>query len=134
MSDRNLISLSAGFRALATGILGITLGIYLARLNLAPTQIGFVVGLGLGGCAVGALLATLFSDRFGRRRFLITLALLSAMGGLVAALGSGFALLAAAAFFGMLNGMGRDRGAGLKIVYDVLLYKNFKKLKPPEES
>ncbi len=120
MSDRNLISLSAGFRALATGMLGITLGIYLARLNLTPTQIGFVVGLGLGGCAVGALLATLFSDRFGRRRFLIALALLSALGGVVTAIGSGFALLAAAAFFGMLNGMGRDRGAGLIVEQAIL--------------
>ena len=63
--------------------------------------------------AVAALFATLVADRFGRRRFLILSASVSALGGLVAALLSDWRLLALAAFAGGLNGMGRDRGAGL---------------------
>src|SRR5262249_39676882 len=58
---------------------------------------------------------TFYGDRFGRRRSLVALGALSAGGGLVVALSSDFALVAVAAFFGMITGMGKDRGAMLAL-------------------
>jgi MFS family permease len=52
-------------------------------------------------------------DRIGRRRFLVALAGLSTIGTLAFALAESELALGAAAFVGMLNGMGKDRGAAL---------------------
>jgi len=57
------------------------------------------------------LFVTLAGDRLGRKRVLVSIAILGAMGGLAAVFVSGFPAILAAAFLGMLNGMGRDRGA-----------------------
>jgi len=113
--DRTILYASAFLRALATGLIGVVLGIHLAKVGLAPAQIGVVVAAGLAGGAVATLLATFRGDRVGRRRLLIGLAMLGVAGALAAAFASDPWLLGAAAFFGMLNGMGRDRGAALAI-------------------
>ena len=113
MTDRRILYTGAFLRALATGMIGVLIGIYLARLNFDPAQIGAVVAAGLAGAAAGALLVTLAGDGFGRRRALITIALAGAGGGLAAAAASGPWVMGAAACLGMLNGMGRDRGAAL---------------------
>jgi MFS family permease len=105
--------MAAFLRALATGIVGVLVGIYLAKLGLDPAQTGMVIGVGLAGAGLGALVVTLAGDRMGRRKTLVALSLLGAAGGVALASFSGFALIAAAAFVGMLNGMGRDRGASL---------------------
>ena len=94
---------------------GVLLGIYLAKIGFDAAQIGNVVALGLAGGALAALAVTLFGDRMDRRGMLITLSLLAAVGGSVVAAASGFELIAAAAFLGMVNGMGRDRSAALII-------------------
>jgi MFS family permease len=113
MSDRTLIYAAAFLRSLAIGMAGVLAGLHLAATGLDTAGVGAVVAAGLGGAAAFALFATLWGDRLGRKRVLIALSLLSAVGGVVVALGSGLLLLAAAAFLGMLNGMGRDRGAAL---------------------
>ncbi len=92
-------------------MIGVLIGIHLARHGFAPGAIGVVVSAGLAGAVVAGLLVTLGGDRFGRRRALLILSLLGAAGGAAVALASGEAIVAAAAFMGMLNGMGRDRGA-----------------------
>jgi MFS family permease len=76
--------------------------------------------VGLIGAALAAVLATFFADSFGRRRFLIGLALLSVVGTLAFAMSSSPVTLALAAFIGMLNGMGKDRGAALSVEQAVL--------------
>src|SRR2546428_5088410 len=113
MTDRRILYAAAFVRALATGMIGVLMGVFLAHLDFDPSRIGYMVGAGLSGCAAAALLVTLVGDRVGRRRSLLLLSLLGACGGI------GFALTAhpfaagAAAFLGMVNGMGRDRGASL---------------------
>jgi len=94
-------------------MIGVLLGVYLGRLGIGPARMGFVVGAGLAGAACATLVATVAGDRLGRRRFLVHLALLGATGAAVAATASSAAIIGAAAFVGMLNGMGRDRGAAL---------------------
>ena len=108
--DRRALFAAAGFRALATGMSGVLLGIYLAKLGLAPGALGVVAGAGLGGAAVGALAVTLRGERWERRRTLLVFGALATLGGALFALASHPAALAAAAFLGMVNGMGRDRG------------------------
>jgi MFS family permease len=92
---------------------GVTLGIYLGRRGFSPEVIGTIVSFGLAGAVAAALVATLFADRIGRRSFLFVLSLFVGFGTLAFALLDHPAALAAAAFVGMLNGMGRDRGAAL---------------------
>jgi len=120
MTDRRLIFAAAFLRALATGMVGVLAGLYLARLGFSPATSGLVIGGGLAGAALATLVVTLRADRIGRRRFLVALSLLGAAGGAVVALGSGAVVIAAAAFAGMLNGMGRDRGAALVIEQAIL--------------
>lgn len=120
MRDRRVVYTAAFLRALATGMVGVLVAIYLAKLGFDPAQTGSVIGVGLGGAALAALIVTLLGDRIGRRKTLVALSLLGAAGGVVVATVSGIAVIAAAAFVGMLNGMGRDRGASLIIDQAIL--------------
>ncbi len=80
MSDRAILNTTAFLRALTTGFVGVTLGLYLARAGFAAGTIGMIVSAGLAGAALAALLATAFADRLGRRRFLAGTALIGALG------------------------------------------------------
>ena len=113
MNDRNRLISAAFLRAVATGLIGVLLGLHLARRGLAVGDIGLVIAAGLAGAAVAALVATLSGDRIGRRRLLMVLALACATGGAALALAENLPLLAGIAFLGMVNGQGRDRGASL---------------------
>lgn len=113
MTDRSLLYGAAFLRSLATGMIGVLVGVHLAKLGFEVEAIGAVVAAGLAGAALAALLVTLFGDRWGRRRFLIVLSLLTAAGGILFAFLSHPLPAAAAAFVGMINGMGRDRGGCL---------------------
>ncbi len=112
-ADRQLLYLNAFLRALATGMIGVLIGIYLAKRGFAPGETGVVISAGLAGAAFAALLVTLWGDRLGRKPVLVVLALLGAGGGVAIALASQYTIILAAAFVGMVNGMGRDRGASL---------------------
>ena len=120
LDDRKLLYASAFLRALAIGMLGVLLGLYLAALRFSPAQLGWVVGAGLTGAAVATVVAMFLGDRVGRRRLLLGLQLLGIAGALLAALGSSPWLVGCAAFLGMLNGMGRDRGAALVLEQAIL--------------
>jgi MFS family permease len=113
--DRDLARLWASvfLRSVAAGFVGIYLGFELARRGLDPEQIGLAVSAGLAGQTLASFVVTLRGDRFGRRRALVVLGLLAVGGGLAAARVEGAAPLAAVAFLGLLNGMGRDRGPAL---------------------
>src|SRR5262245_41271545 len=115
MTGRRIMYAGAFLRALAVGMVSVLIGLHLAASGLGAGAIGAVVGAGLAGGAVASILATWRGDRFGRRRSLILLAALGALGGLVVAATANPVVIAAAAFAGMLNGMGRDRGASLVI-------------------
>jgi predicted MFS family arabinose efflux permease len=101
-------------------MLSVLLGVHLARLGLSPTAIGITVGAGLTGAALAALLVTLLADHRGRRQMLLELSLLGAAGALVVAFATSLWVIVAAAFVGMLNGMGRDRGAALILDHAIL--------------
>lgn len=107
--SRQLLLAAAFLRALATGMAGVLLGVYLAELGLSAGRVGAVAGAGLAGAATGALVVTLRGRHSGRGT-LLALALLGAGGGALLAFVAHPLALAAVAFLGMVNGMGRDRG------------------------
>jgi MFS family permease len=120
LQDRSWLYVAVLARSLATGMIGVLLGVYLATLHLSASMIGVVVGAGLAGATLATALVTFWADRFGHRRTLIGITLLTVLGaGLLAMSASPWAL-AAAAFIGMANGMGRDRGAALVVEQAVL--------------
>ena len=103
---------TAGFlRSLGIGLLGVVLGVYLSRIGFSATRIGFVLAAGLAGIAASTAFTSVLGDRFGRKRTLLLLTLLTAGGGV--ALGRLHSLtgLLPLAFVAMVNGMGTDRSA-----------------------
>jgi MFS family permease len=120
MSDRERLYLAAFVRAVATGLIGVLLGVYLGQIGLDTSTIGVIVSVGLAGAAAGTFLVTFLADRLGHRRVLLAVTLLSAAGGVALALSFHPLILGAAALLGMVNGMGRDRGAALVLEQAVL--------------
>jgi MFS family permease len=120
MNDRVILLGCAFARAFATGLMGVLLGLYLARLDFHAGEIGVVIGVGLSGAALSSLIVTFLGDRLGRRRSLLVLAVLAAAGGLTLLWTAHLFAVCVAAFVGMVNGAGRDRGAALVIEQAVL--------------
>ena len=103
---------AAGFiRSASVSLVGVTLAIYLARVGFSLGQIGLLIGVGLVGSAVATVFVSVRGDGLGRRRTLIGLTLLTMLGYVALATFTDAAALVPFAFVGMLNGMGRDRGA-----------------------
>jgi len=109
--DSQLIYAAALLRSATVSLVGVTLAIHLAEVGFSPIQMGLLIGAGLAGSSMATLLVSLRGDGWGRRRVLVGLALLSAVGYLALAAGSTAVVLVPLAFIGMLNGMGRDRSA-----------------------
>ena len=120
LADRGVIYAAGFLRATANGLIGVVAGIYLARLGYSPAAFGIVLAAGVAGTAVAAAGVTFWGDRFGRRRGLIAVAIASAVGGAVIAVASDFALLATAAFLGMMNSLGKDRAAAMALEQAIL--------------
>ncbi len=91
------------------------MGLYASELGSTATGVGSVISAGLLGVALGTLGVTLYAERLGRTRCLIALAVLSALGTAAFALAPSAWMLAPAAALGMVNGMGRDRGAAFSL-------------------
>lgn len=115
--NRNLALIygAAFLRALGVGMTGVILGIYLSRVGFSATLIGVVIASGLAGSALATLIVSFRADRLGRRRTLISLSLLMSLGGLALALTTALPSILLLSFLGMLNGMGRDRGAAFAL-------------------
>jgi MFS family permease len=120
--DAMLITGAALVRSTTIGVTGVTLAIYLATLGLTAMTVGVLVGAGLAGAAAATLAQSICADRVGRRRTLVALAILTSLGFVAIALTrtSSLMTLAPIAFFGMLNGMGRDRGAAAALDQAIL--------------
>jgi predicted MFS family arabinose efflux permease len=109
--DRLLLYAAALTRSTAVGMSGVLIAVYLAQRGFGAGVLGAVVSAGLLGAALGTLLSGLAADRIGRRATLLGVAALGGAGAALFAAATTPALLLATAFLGMVNGMGRDRGA-----------------------
>ena len=108
--DAALIYVAAFLRSSSVGLIGVVLAIALTEAGVSVAGVGVVIGGGLIGIAAMTLVVTVAADRLGRRRTLIVVSLLTGFGYFAAAVSSSLLWLIPAAFVGMLNGMGRDRG------------------------
>lgn len=110
-SNRNLqwIYIGRALRSFITALLTVIFPLYLAKEGYSATRLGLVVAL--SGAITVLLVAGvgLFADFYGRRRAIIGLAFLSAVGGLIMGMSHAFiwAVLASG-----LGGVGRGGGAG----------------------
>lgn len=103
---------AAGFiRSATVSLVGVTIAIYLAETGFSTTAIGALIGCGLVGSSLATVGVSLRGDAWGRQRVLIALTVLTAIGYFALAVVTDAITLAACALGGMLNGMGRDRGA-----------------------
>ena len=121
-SARNigLIWAAAWLRSFGIGLMGVVLGVFLYRRGFSSATIGIVIAAGLAGSAAATLVVTAKADRVGRRKALIVLALLTALGALPLIFHSRLLFLVALAFVGMLNGMGTDRSAAFALEQAVI--------------
>lgn len=113
--DLLLITAAAFLRSAAISMLAVLIGLYLTKRHASAAEVGAIVTAGLAGSTVAILLVTVVGDRLNKRFLLFSIACLSALGCAVVAQSERFEILLLASFFGMLNGMGRDRGAALVI-------------------
>ncbi len=111
----SLILLAAGVRAGVVALSAIVLGLRLAQIGAAPATIGFAVAAGMAANALSAALVTWRGTRIARPGVLMAFALVSGLGLLMLAGAHSPLLICVAAFVGMVNGMGRDRGGAQAI-------------------
>jgi MFS family permease len=113
--DLLIVNAAAFLRSFSFGLTGVVLGIYLFRVGLSSFNIGVVVAAGLVGSALATIGVTARADRAGRRRTLVVLSLLGAIGPLALALTPAVPVLLVMALVGMLNGTGTDRSAAFTL-------------------
>nr|WP_281359572.1 MFS transporter [Usitatibacter rugosus] len=102
---------AAFLRALAIGLMAVLVGLYCARLGFSATQIGGVLSAALWGAALAAFITLVIGPRLPERAMLVALTGLPMLGGAVLISTDAFPIVLVAAFVGMLNIHGRDRGA-----------------------
>jgi len=118
--DQVRLCLAGFLRSLSVGMTGVLLAIYLGTIGWNVERTGLLVTIGLAGSAAGTLATSLFAERLGRRRTLEVLGLLASLGTAALAATRRVELLYPTAFLGMLNGLGRDRGAAYALEQAVL--------------
>lgn len=93
------------------GTTAVLLAVYLGNLGWNAAAVGLLIAFSFGGAAVGTALVSFLADHYGRRRTLMLLASLETLGALTFAMTARSIWLFLAAFIGMINGLGRPRGA-----------------------
>lgn len=109
--DGNIIIAAAALRTLDYGFISVFLGVYLTLLEFSALQAGIVFSGIMLGSALSNLLATLWGDRIGRRRLLVAMAALMAMGGAAFPATSDVLLLCLIGVFAVTTSGGGDRTA-----------------------
>jgi MFS family permease len=118
--DGQKLLLTRVLRTFAYGFLGVVLALYLDQLGLDGVQIGFVLTAAVAGSALMNVFWSIQADHFGRRRTVITMALLMALGGLVFALTDNFWLLLLSGFSGTISVANSEVGPFLTVEQAVL--------------
>lgn len=118
--DQTLIYCASFIRAFSIGMIAVLMAIYLMKVGFTKAQVGIVVSVGLMGGATGNLFVTFFGDCLGRRKVLFGYALLSALGAIAVCVSTNFYTILLAAFFGMINARGKDRGAAVVLESAIL--------------
>src|SRR5947209_16532323 len=82
--DGKLVLIEKAVRTVPYGFLGVLFSVYLSKeLGLGAFLIGVVLALTVASSAIYTLVASIFADRFGRKRTLIFFALTDALAGAI---------------------------------------------------
>jgi len=108
---RRILYAAAFLRALAIGMMAVLIGLYCAKLGFTAVQIGAVLSAALWGAALATLATMLAGTRLEERSLLVALSALPVLGCALLLATDAFPVVVAAAFVGMFNVNGRDRGA-----------------------
>lgn len=108
--DRRLLFAAATVRSFASSFQSILLGVYLAGAGFDALRVGLVVTAAILGTAALTLLIGLFADGLGRRRLLVAVSALTAVGAVALAAAPVFPVVLAACLMGAINTTGKDRG------------------------
>lgn len=111
LADIRIIFATSGLRSYSYGFFSILLGLYLGKEGFTAPQVGAILAVMQVGGAALTLLVSLLADRWGRRRSLVALSLLSIAGGIALGLVGGFWAIMAVAALGNLTATARDRGS-----------------------
>ena len=117
---RRILYAAAFLRALAIGLMAVLIGLYAARLGFNAAQIGVVLSAALWGAALAALFTLLLGPKLSQRALLVSMSGLPVLGAVILLSSEAFPIIVAAAFVGMFNVHGRDRGA-IPIIEQALL-------------
>ena len=120
--DARLLFATRFARLFAYGALSVVLVFYLTGLGLTESQTGLLFTLILAGDTVITLFLTNVADRWGRRRVLITGAILMAGAGLAFALTTNFLFLLLAGTIGVVSPSGNEVGPFLPVEQAMLAH------------
>ena len=113
--DGVLLFLTRFVRMFSYGALSVVLVFYLTGLGLSESQTGMLLTLTLLGDTVVSLFLTTQADRIGRRRILITGAILMTSAGVIFASTHNLLFLAVAGTIGVISPSGNEVGPFLSI-------------------
>ena len=114
-TDAWLLFVARFTRLFAYGSISVILVFYLVSLGLSESETGLLLTLTMGGDIVVSLYLTTRADRIGRRRMLVTGAVLMALAGLAFAATSNLAYLIIAGTIGVISPSGHEVGPFLSI-------------------
>ena len=120
MKDRILIYGSALLRGCAVSLSSIILAFYLSLKGLGVGWIGLYVSVGLMGSALATGMVIYLSRWMLKKHMLILISLCMTLGGVAIIFIQNSFFLFAVLFLGMINGMGRDRGASMTLEQSIL--------------
>jgi len=118
--DALLLYAAAFLRSACAGLTGVAAAIVLKERSLSVSQAGYVIGAGLAGAAIATAAVSAWADALGRRRTLALLAVMTTAGYVTLATSHHFILLLCLSCLGMVNAMGRDRGAAAALEQAIL--------------
>src|SRR5262245_26216327 len=118
--DGRKLLVTRALRTFGYGYLAVVLGLYLQQLGLSGFQVGIVPTAAVAGSALMNVCWSLAADRFGRRRTIVTMALLMIAGGLLFALTDRLWLLVLAAFTGTISASSAEVGPFLTVEQAIL--------------
>ena len=113
--DGKLLFVTRFLRLFSYGMLAVVLVLYLTSIGLSESQTGLLMTLTLAGDTAISLVLTTQADRIGRRKMLITGAVLMTAAGLAFALTNHFWLLLVAGTIGVISPSGNEVGPFLPI-------------------
>jgi MFS family permease len=118
--DGRLLLAAKLVRSFAYGFLSIILAIYLDLIGFEGFLIGLILTTTLINSVIFTLIASFYSDKIGRRKFLLLYAALMSVSGFIFTVSENYIALVIAAFIGTINITGAESGAFLTIEQAIL--------------